>query len=84
MFVNDTALENASLDTAVQALKGAPQGDVRIGVSKPLPVPEGGQNVPGVGGVGDTTTDISDNTEVQSEVSDMITDKGILLSIFKE
>ena len=26
MFVNDTALENASLDTAVQALKGAAQG----------------------------------------------------------
>ena len=29
MFVNDTALENASLDTAVQALKGAAQGTVR-------------------------------------------------------
>ena len=48
MFVNDTALDNASLDTAVQALKGAPQGDVRIGVSKPLPVPEGAAgNMPG-------------------------------------
>ena len=38
MFVNDTMLENASLDAAVQALKGAPQGVVRIGVAKPLPV----------------------------------------------
>jgi len=38
MFVNQTNLENASLDTAVQALKGAPQGMVSIGVAKPLPV----------------------------------------------
>merc|ERR550519_2317154 len=38
MFVNNIPLENASLDTAVQALKGAAQGVVRIGVAKPLPV----------------------------------------------
>uniref|UniRef100_W5N6S3 Multiple PDZ domain protein n=1 Tax=Lepisosteus oculatus TaxID=7918 RepID=W5N6S3_LEPOC len=37
MFVNDTNLENASLEDAVQALKGAPVGKVRIGVAKPLP-----------------------------------------------
>lgn len=40
LFVNDTVLENASLDQAVQALKGAPKGIVRIGVAKPLPIPE--------------------------------------------
>lgn len=40
VFVNDTNLENASLDQAVQALKGAPKGIVRIGVAKPLPVPD--------------------------------------------
>ncbi|XP_044740796.1 patj homolog isoform X2 [Chrysoperla carnea] len=40
LFVNDTVLENASLDQAVQALKGAPRGVVRIGVAKPLPVPD--------------------------------------------
>lgn len=40
VFVNDTNLENASLDHAVQALKGAPKGIVRIGVAKPLPIPD--------------------------------------------
>ncbi|XP_011338952.1 uncharacterized protein LOC105280265 isoform X3 [Ooceraea biroi] len=40
LFVNDIALENATLDQAVQALKGAPKGTVRIGVAKPLPIPD--------------------------------------------
>ncbi|CAH1153618.1 unnamed protein product [Phaedon cochleariae] len=40
LFVNDTVLENSSLDQAVQALKGAPKGIVRIGVAKPLPIPD--------------------------------------------
>lgn len=40
LFVNDIGLENASLDQAVQALKGAPKGVVRIGVAKPLPIPD--------------------------------------------
>lgn len=40
LSVNDTSLENASLDQAVQALKGAPRGVVRIGVAKPLPIPD--------------------------------------------
>ncbi|XP_057711139.1 multiple PDZ domain protein [Corythoichthys intestinalis] len=38
MFVNDTDLESASLEDAVQALKGAELGIVQIGVAKPLPV----------------------------------------------
>ncbi|KAG9486711.1 hypothetical protein GDO78_006865 [Eleutherodactylus coqui] len=38
MFVNDMNLEHASLEEAVQALKGAPVGTVNIGVAKPLPV----------------------------------------------
>ncbi|KAM6170102.1 multiple PDZ domain protein [Rhynchocyon petersi] len=43
MFVNDINLENSSLEEAVQALKGAPSGTVRIGVAKPLPLsPEEG------------------------------------------
>ena len=37
IFVNDVNLENATLDEAVQALKGAPKGIVKIGVAKPLP-----------------------------------------------
>ncbi|KAF1380566.1 hypothetical protein PFLUV_G00165180 [Perca fluviatilis] len=37
MYVNTTNLENASLDDAVQALKGAGLGKVQIGVAKPLP-----------------------------------------------
>ena len=35
MFVNQTQLTRASLDLAVQALKGAPLGLVRVGVCKP-------------------------------------------------
>ncbi|XP_070598665.1 multiple PDZ domain protein isoform X1 [Erythrolamprus reginae] len=43
MFVNETSLENGSLEEAVQALKGAPLGMVKIGVAKPLPLsPEEG------------------------------------------
>ena len=38
LFVNEVSLENASLDQAVQALKGAGMGTVRIGVTKPLPI----------------------------------------------
>ncbi|KAF0029404.1 hypothetical protein F2P81_018509 [Scophthalmus maximus] len=37
MYVNTTNLENASLEDAVQALKGALLGNVQIGVAKPLP-----------------------------------------------
>ena len=40
LFVNDQNLENASLDQAVQSLKGAPKGIVVVGVAKPLPLPE--------------------------------------------
>ena len=39
IFVNDDNLENATLDEAVQALKGAPKGNVKIGVAKPIPFP---------------------------------------------
>ncbi|XP_070287789.1 multiple PDZ domain protein isoform X7 [Myotis yumanensis] len=43
MFVNDVNLESSSLEEAVQALKGAPSGPVKIGVAKPLPLsPEEG------------------------------------------
>lgn len=38
MYVNSTDLESASLEDAVQALKGAKLGSVQIGVAKPLPV----------------------------------------------
>lgn len=38
IFVNDVNLESATLDEAVQALKGAQKGLVRIGVAKPLPL----------------------------------------------
>lgn len=44
LFVNDINLENASLDQAVQALKGAPKGLVRIGVAKPLPMADASLN----------------------------------------
>jgi len=38
LFVNSIPLENATLDQAVQALKGAASGTVKIGVTKPLPI----------------------------------------------
>ena len=38
IFVNEENLENSTLDDAVDALKGAPRGIVRIGVAKPLPL----------------------------------------------
>uniref|UniRef100_A0A3P8VAP6 Multiple PDZ domain crumbs cell polarity complex component n=1 Tax=Cynoglossus semilaevis TaxID=244447 RepID=A0A3P8VAP6_CYNSE len=38
MYVNTTDLENATLEDAVQALKGAKLGNVQIGVAKPLPI----------------------------------------------
>nr|XP_043877956.1 multiple PDZ domain protein isoform X3 [Solea senegalensis] len=37
IYVNSTNLEDASLEDAVQALKGAKLGKVQIGVAKPLP-----------------------------------------------
>ena len=40
LYINDTPLEHASLDEAVQALKGAPRGRIVIGVAKPLPLPD--------------------------------------------
>ncbi|XP_012576942.1 PREDICTED: multiple PDZ domain protein isoform X2 [Condylura cristata] len=55
MFVNDTNLENSSLEEAVQALKGAPPGVVRIGVAKPLPV--------------DTNDDLADESTFESQYS---------------
>lgn len=38
--VNDCNLRNATLDLAVQALKGAPKGPVKLLVAKPLPISE--------------------------------------------
>ncbi|XP_052456856.1 multiple PDZ domain protein isoform X6 [Carassius gibelio] len=38
MYVNNINLESASLEEAVQALKGANMGAVSIGVAKPLPI----------------------------------------------
>ncbi|WAR23744.1 PATJ-like protein, partial [Mya arenaria] len=46
MFVNDVNLESATLDEAVQALKGAEKGVVQIGVAKPLPLSGGFPEVP--------------------------------------
>ncbi|XP_061385882.1 patj homolog isoform X1 [Danaus plexippus] len=46
LFVNEQNLENASLEQAVAALKGAPRGVVRIGVAKPLPLTDGPPPLP--------------------------------------
>ncbi|XP_019339380.1 multiple PDZ domain protein isoform X13 [Alligator mississippiensis] len=57
MFVNDVNLENGSLEEAVQALKGAPAGTVRIGVAKPLP------------GVGEESSNASVDFQMSSKSS---------------
>ncbi|XP_074598985.1 multiple PDZ domain protein-like isoform X2 [Brevipalpus obovatus] len=49
LSVNDINLGASSLADAVQALKGAPRGIVRIGVAKPLPLPESIQQTPNQG-----------------------------------
>ena len=38
LFVNSTDLSRATLDRAVDVLKSAPQGLVRLGIAKPVPV----------------------------------------------
>uniref|UniRef100_A0A0M3IBM1 PDZ domain-containing protein n=1 Tax=Ascaris lumbricoides TaxID=6252 RepID=A0A0M3IBM1_ASCLU len=38
MFVNDEDLSNSTLDRAVAVLKAAPQGIVRLGIAKPVPI----------------------------------------------
>ncbi|XP_038206573.1 patj homolog [Zerene cesonia] len=40
MSVNGVSIKNATLDQAVQALKGAPRGTVRVGIARPLPSQE--------------------------------------------
>ncbi|XP_053613469.1 patj homolog [Plodia interpunctella] len=37
MSVNGVSIKNATLDQAVQALKGAPRGLVKVGIARPLP-----------------------------------------------
>ncbi|CAH0400653.1 unnamed protein product [Chilo suppressalis] len=37
MSVNGVSIKNATLDQAVQALKGAPRGIVRVGIARPMP-----------------------------------------------
>ncbi|XP_012545467.3 patj homolog [Bombyx mori] len=37
MSVNGVSIQNATLDQAVQALKGAPRGTVKVGIARPLP-----------------------------------------------
>lgn len=36
VYVNDTRLDKASLDTAVHSLKGASFGPVRLGIARPV------------------------------------------------
>ena len=82
MYVNEVNLSHASLDEAVQALKGANRGIVKIGVSKPLPVPDSassnttlsqeetttqsGKETDGKGE--NVSSGADDNTEVRSEI----------------
>ena len=79
MYVNEVNLAHASLDEAVQALKGANRGIVKIGVSKPLPVPDSGSSnttlsqedattQSGKDMAGNASSCADDNTEVRSEI----------------
>ena len=82
MYVNEVNLSHASLDEAVQALKGANRGIVKIGVSKPLPVPDSASSNTTLSQEETTTqsgkeldrkgenasSGADDNTEVRSEI----------------
>lgn len=38
MFVNDEDLSNSTLEHAVTVLKSAPDGIIRLGIAKPVPI----------------------------------------------
>lgn len=42
MFVNDEDLSNSTLEHAVAILKSAPDGLVRLGIAKPIPIEQVG------------------------------------------
>lgn len=69
LFVNNTSLENASLDRAVQALKGAQRGIVRIGVAKPLPLPDSAASASSPSQVSAPTTAVYTTTVAPDYVS---------------
>ena len=77
LSVNDANLAHASLDEAVQALKGAPPGIVRIGVAKPLPVEE---KAPAGDMLGENVEDDDEDSDTLSEGSDKVSGgRGICL-----
>ena len=93
MYVNEVNLAHASLDEAVQALKGANRGIVKIGVSKPLPVPDSGssnttlsqEDTPTQSGkdmAGNASSCADDNTEVRSEIRYIFSGMKLNVSIF--
>lgn len=65
IFVNEVKVEHATLDEAVQALKGAGRGTVQIGVAKPLPL------------TSSVTNSISGVTAGESNVDDNVIDDAI-------
>ncbi|KAK4011843.1 hypothetical protein OUZ56_020955 [Daphnia magna] len=74
LFVNDINLENASLDEAVQVLKGAPRGIVHIGVAKPHPVSLN-ESSASSGGAGASEMQIIDEVELMEE-EDIVEDEA--------
>uniref|UniRef100_A0AAX7V3B9 Multiple PDZ domain protein n=1 Tax=Astatotilapia calliptera TaxID=8154 RepID=A0AAX7V3B9_ASTCA len=62
MYVNSSNLENASLEDAVQALKGAKLGKVQIGVAKPLPIDTSDADLPDEKMLGHSYSGIEDDT----------------------
>lgn len=62
LSVNDHNLENATLEQAVQTLKGAPKGVVVVGVAKPLPLPDSGSS----GGSGNPSRSASKNKDEET------------------
>lgn len=74
LFVNDINLENSSLDQAVQALKGATRGIVRIGVAKPLPMAENSLDLSAAStatGLSIQQADVDDDTSSSAALTTM-------------
>uniref|UniRef100_A0A915PK34 PDZ domain-containing protein n=1 Tax=Setaria digitata TaxID=48799 RepID=A0A915PK34_9BILA len=47
MFINDEDLSNSTLEHAVAVLKSAPDGLIRLGIAKPIPIEECGDGASG-------------------------------------
>ena len=77
MYVNDTSLDtHTSLDCAVQALKGAPFGPVKIGISRPINFEEESNN--------SRDKDKDDNIKLKEKIANAKDDQEVFTAKTKQ